>query len=204
MDGSNKNISNELQPIRGFGPEWTEQRNIWMCSWAEYTWDKAYIYDDDGFHVSSGLMITTSFVYPSNNCLFHRPGCVILVSYYLQAKQAAELAFKDNKQLLVSSIFLLNTLPFELLQFVMQKQFFVIGDWVSHCWTWICTRSLAFVPIIFMSAFQMHLEMARVNLKFSTGDGEGGIEMTESVQLIREFCDRFIKPEKATRTRIVC
>eukprot|EP00268_Persea_americana_P059200 TRINITY_DN7240_c2_g1_i13.p1 TRINITY_DN7240_c2_g1~~TRINITY_DN7240_c2_g1_i13.p1 ORF type:complete len:104 (+),score=20.89 TRINITY_DN7240_c2_g1_i13:106-417(+) len=26
--------------------------------------------------------------------------------------------------------------------------------------------------------------------------------MTGSVQLIREFCDRFIKPEKATRTRI--
>lgn len=27
--------------------------------------------------------------------------------------------------------------------------------------------------------------------------------MTGSMQLIREFCDGFIKPEKATRTRIV-
>lgn len=36
-----------------------------------------------------------------------------------------------------------------------------------------------------------------------SGDGEGGIEMTGSMQLIREFCDVLIKPEKATRTRIV-
>lgn len=36
------------------------------------------------------------------------------------------------------------------------------------------------------------------------GDGEGGIEMTGSMQLIREFCDLLIVPEKATRTRIVC
>ena len=36
-----------------------------------------------------------------------------------------------------------------------------------------------------------------------SGDGEGGIEMTESMELIREFCDLFITPEKATRTRIV-
>lgn len=35
------------------------------------------------------------------------------------------------------------------------------------------------------------------------GDGEGGIEMTGSMQLIREFCDLIIKPEKVTRTRIV-
>ncbi|KAG4388676.1 hypothetical protein GLYMA_09G212000v4 [Glycine max] len=35
-----------------------------------------------------------------------------------------------------------------------------------------------------------------------SGDGEGGIEMTESMQLIHEICDRFISPEKATRTRI--
>lgn len=35
------------------------------------------------------------------------------------------------------------------------------------------------------------------------GDGEGGIEMTESMQLIREFCDLFVTPEKVTRTRIV-
>lgn len=36
-----------------------------------------------------------------------------------------------------------------------------------------------------------------------TGDGEGGIEMTGSMQLIREFCDLFVTPEKVTRTRIV-
>ncbi|KAF9685595.1 hypothetical protein SADUNF_Sadunf03G0071000 [Salix dunnii] len=36
----------------------------------------------------------------------------------------------------------------------------------------------------------------------ASGDGEGGIEMTGSMQLIREFCDRFVSPEKATRTRI--
>lgn len=38
---------------------------------------------------------------------------------------------------------------------------------------------------------------------FVSGDGEGGIEMTESMQLIREFCDLFIAPEKASQTRIV-
>ncbi|CAI8599481.1 unnamed protein product [Vicia faba] len=31
----------------------------------------------------------------------------------------------------------------------------------------------------------------------------GGIEMTGSMQLIREFCDSFISSEKTTRTRIV-
>ena len=36
-----------------------------------------------------------------------------------------------------------------------------------------------------------------------SGDGEGGIEMTESMVLIRDFCDRFIDPAKAVRTRIV-
>ena len=35
------------------------------------------------------------------------------------------------------------------------------------------------------------------------GDGEGGIEMTESMVLIRNFCDRFVDSDKATRTRIV-
>ncbi|OWM65007.1 hypothetical protein CDL15_Pgr028725 [Punica granatum] len=34
------------------------------------------------------------------------------------------------------------------------------------------------------------------------GDGEGGIEMTGSMQLIREFCDQLVEPEKITRTRI--
>ena len=36
------------------------------------------------------------------------------------------------------------------------------------------------------------------------GDGEGGNEMTGSMLLIREFCDRFVPAEKATRTRVVC
>lgn len=36
-----------------------------------------------------------------------------------------------------------------------------------------------------------------------SGDGEGGIEMTDSMRLIREFCDLFITPEKNTRARIV-
>lgn len=35
------------------------------------------------------------------------------------------------------------------------------------------------------------------------GDGEGGIEMTGSMQLIREFCDYLIIPEKIVKTRIV-
>lgn len=38
----------------------------------------------------------------------------------------------------------------------------------------------------------------------ASGDGEGGIEMTGSMQRIREFCDLVISPAKATRTRIVC
>jgi hypothetical protein len=38
---------------------------------------------------------------------------------------------------------------------------------------------------------------------FCLGDGEGGIEMTGSMLLIREFCDRFVPAEKVTRTRIV-
>lgn len=36
------------------------------------------------------------------------------------------------------------------------------------------------------------------------GDGEGGIEMTGSLQLIREYCDLVVTPEKTTRTRVVC
>lgn len=35
------------------------------------------------------------------------------------------------------------------------------------------------------------------------GDGEGGIEMTGSLQLIREFCGLVVSPEKTTRTRVV-
>ncbi|XP_021833166.1 protein LOW PSII ACCUMULATION 3, chloroplastic [Prunus avium] len=48
----------------------------------------------------------------------------------------------------------------------------------------------------------MEIEFPTSGLESVPGDGEGGIEMTESMQLIREFCNRLINPEKATRTRI--
>ncbi|KAF3447669.1 hypothetical protein FNV43_RR08372 [Rhamnella rubrinervis] len=47
------------------------------------------------------------------------------------------------------------------------------------------------------------IEFPTAGLESVPGDGEGGIEMTGSMQLIRDFCDRFIIPEKSTRTRIV-
>ncbi|CAK9153278.1 unnamed protein product [Ilex paraguariensis] len=48
----------------------------------------------------------------------------------------------------------------------------------------------------------MEIEFPTAGLESVTGDGEGGIEMTGSMQLIREFCNLFIIPEKVTRTRI--
>ncbi|KAJ6943108.1 hypothetical protein NC652_008794 [Populus alba x Populus x berolinensis] len=48
----------------------------------------------------------------------------------------------------------------------------------------------------------MEIEFPTAGLESVPGDGEGGIEMTGSMQLIREFCDRFVSPEKTTRTRI--
>ncbi|KAG9452883.1 hypothetical protein H6P81_005787 [Aristolochia fimbriata] len=48
----------------------------------------------------------------------------------------------------------------------------------------------------------MEIEFPTAGLESVPGDGEGGIEMTESMQLIREFCDCFVAPEKAARTRI--
>ncbi|KAF5938760.1 hypothetical protein HYC85_023019 [Camellia sinensis] len=48
----------------------------------------------------------------------------------------------------------------------------------------------------------MEIEFPTSGLESVPGDGEGGIEMTGSMQLIREFCDLFISPEKVTRTRI--
>ncbi|KAK9095658.1 hypothetical protein Scep_027127 [Stephania cephalantha] len=48
----------------------------------------------------------------------------------------------------------------------------------------------------------MEIEFPTAGLASVPGDGEGGIEMTESMQFIREFCDCFITPEKVTRTRI--
>ncbi|KAL2348837.1 hypothetical protein Fmac_002837 [Flemingia macrophylla] len=48
----------------------------------------------------------------------------------------------------------------------------------------------------------MEIEFPTAGLGSVPGDGEGGIEMTESMQLIREFCDLLISSEKSTRTRI--
>ncbi|KAH6825507.1 LOW PSII ACCUMULATION protein [Perilla frutescens var. hirtella] len=48
----------------------------------------------------------------------------------------------------------------------------------------------------------MEIEFPTSGLDSVPGDGEGGIEMTGSLQLIREFCDLVVSPEKATRTRV--
>ncbi|OMO56236.1 hypothetical protein CCACVL1_26684 [Corchorus capsularis] len=48
----------------------------------------------------------------------------------------------------------------------------------------------------------MEIEFPTAGLESVPGDGEGGNEMTGSMQLIREFCDILISPEKSTRTRI--
>ncbi|KAI3792907.1 hypothetical protein L2E82_06800 [Cichorium intybus] len=48
----------------------------------------------------------------------------------------------------------------------------------------------------------MEIEFPTAGLESVPGDGEGGIEMTGSMQLIREFCDLLVVPEKATKTRI--
>ncbi|XP_024030573.1 protein LOW PSII ACCUMULATION 3, chloroplastic isoform X2 [Morus notabilis] len=48
----------------------------------------------------------------------------------------------------------------------------------------------------------MEIEFPTAGLQSVPGDGEGGIEMTESMVLIRDFCDGFIDSEKARRTRI--
>ncbi|KAJ8754423.1 hypothetical protein K2173_002874 [Erythroxylum novogranatense] len=48
----------------------------------------------------------------------------------------------------------------------------------------------------------MEIEFPTAGLESVPGDGEGGIEMTGSMQLIREFCDSFVSPEKVARTRI--
>ncbi|GFP79337.1 hypothetical protein PHJA_000077200 [Phtheirospermum japonicum] len=48
----------------------------------------------------------------------------------------------------------------------------------------------------------MEIEFPTAGLDSVPGDGEGGIEMTGSMQMIREFCDLVVSPEKVTRTRI--
>ncbi|XP_072980384.1 protein LPA3 isoform X2 [Typha angustifolia] len=57
-------------------------------------------------------------------------------------------------------------------------------------------------PSDYFELLQQEIEFPTAGLESVPGDGEGGIEMTESMLLIRGFCDRFIAPEKATRTRI--
>ncbi|PUZ73902.1 hypothetical protein GQ55_1G023400 [Panicum hallii var. hallii] len=48
----------------------------------------------------------------------------------------------------------------------------------------------------------LEIEFPTAGLQSVPGDGEGGNEMTGSMLLIREFCDRFVPAEKATRTRV--
>jgi hypothetical protein len=55
-----------------------------------------------------------------------------------------------------------------------------------------------------LKQFIYWVEMLSLFLFLLLGDGEGGNEMTGSMLLIREFCDRFVPAEKATRTRVVC
>ncbi|KAJ3694017.1 hypothetical protein LUZ60_009497 [Juncus effusus] len=48
----------------------------------------------------------------------------------------------------------------------------------------------------------LEIEFPTTSLESVPGDGEGGNEMTESMLLIRGFCDRLIPPEKSRKTRI--
>ncbi|XP_042029013.1 protein LPA3 isoform X2 [Salvia splendens] len=48
----------------------------------------------------------------------------------------------------------------------------------------------------------MEIEFPTSGLDSVPGDGEGGIEMTGSLQLIRQYCDLLVSPEKTTRTRV--
>ncbi|KAG7612326.1 unnamed protein product [Arabidopsis thaliana] len=48
----------------------------------------------------------------------------------------------------------------------------------------------------------MEVEFPTSGLASVPGDGEGATEMTESINMIREFCDRLLAPEKARSTRI--
>ncbi|KAJ3684680.1 hypothetical protein LUZ61_013844 [Rhynchospora tenuis] len=48
----------------------------------------------------------------------------------------------------------------------------------------------------------LEIEFPTTSLESVPGDGEGGNEMTESMLLIRGYCDRLIPPEKSTKTRI--
>ncbi|KAH0870019.1 hypothetical protein HID58_077041 [Brassica napus] len=48
----------------------------------------------------------------------------------------------------------------------------------------------------------MEIEFPTSGLASVPGDGEGATEMTESMNMIHQFCDRLISPEKARTTRI--
>ncbi|KAF3795947.1 hypothetical protein EJ110_NYTH04192 [Nymphaea thermarum] len=48
----------------------------------------------------------------------------------------------------------------------------------------------------------LEIEIPTAGLASVPGDAEGGIEMTESMQLIHEYCKRFVPSEKVTKTRI--
>ncbi|KAH9753010.1 DUF1995 domain-containing protein [Citrus sinensis] len=54
-----------------------------------------------------------------------------------------------------------------------------------------------------MVSYYWIIEELYAHIDCRISDGEGGIEMTGSMRLIREFCDLFVTPEKVTRTRIV-
>ncbi|KDO58834.1 hypothetical protein CISIN_1g029763mg [Citrus sinensis] len=95
-----------------------------------------------------------------------------------QAKMAAELAVKDGRKLMVS-------------------YYWIIEELYAHI---DCRISIQFMMNKYM--FQ-EIEFPTAGLDSVPGDGEGGIEMTGSMRLIREFCDLFVTPEKVTRTRIV-
>ncbi|KAH9686991.1 DUF1995 domain-containing protein [Citrus sinensis] len=53
-----------------------------------------------------------------------------------------------------------------------------------------------------MVSYYWIIEELYAHIDCRISDGEGGIEMTGSMRLIREFCDLFVTPEKVTRTRI--
>lgn len=48
----------------------------------------------------------------------------------------------------------------------------------------------------------MEIEFPTAGLESVPGDGEGGIEMTGSVELLREFCDLVVSPDQTAKTRV--
>ncbi|PKA48383.1 hypothetical protein AXF42_Ash021394 [Apostasia shenzhenica] len=64
-------------------------------------------------------------------------------------------------------------------------------------------ETLVKFPRDYSELLEQEIEFPTASLRAVPGDGEGGIEMNESMQLIREFADLLVAPEKASRTRIV-